>query len=244
MAGKKRPQGEWRLTPILPIVFYTGHGEWKAPLSLTALMDIPEILTRFVPTFDTLLLDVKATAPDELTQTGHALGWLLTVLQHEQSESPVMRQALLDALEGLRELQTHDAAQYTRAILYLFLLILHRRDAAEHQDLLRILTQENTQNQEIVNMAASIIEISEQRGLQQGIEQGMEQGIAQGIAQGEIRGKQEAILKLLHHRFQSVPDAFLMRVRALQSPVELDVLFEKSLTAESLEDLQESFRAD
>ena len=69
---KKRPRGEWRLTPILPIVFYTGHGEWKAPLSLTALMNIPEILTRFVPTFDTLLLDVKATAPDELTQTGHA----------------------------------------------------------------------------------------------------------------------------------------------------------------------------
>ena len=233
---KKRPRGEWRLTPILPIVFYTGHGEWKATLSLTALMNTPEILTRFVPTFDTLLLDVKATAPDELTQTGHALGWLLTVLQHEQSEAPIMRQALLDALEGLRDLQTHDAAQYTRAILYLFLLILHRRDAAEHQNLLRILTQENTQNQEIVNMAASIIEISEQRGLQQGIEQGIEQG--------EIRGKQEAILKLLHHRFQSVPDVVLMRVRALQSLVELDVLFEKSLTAESLEDLQESSRKE
>ena len=147
-----------------------------------------------------------------------------------------MRQALLDALEGLRDLQTHDAAQYTRAILYLFLLILHRRDAAEHQNLLRILTQENTQNQEIVNMAASIIEISEQRGLQQGIEQGIEQG--------EIRGKQEALLKLLHHRFQSVPDTVLMRVRTLQSLVELDVLFEKSLTAESLEDLQESSGAD
>ena len=120
------------------------------------------------------------------------------------------------------------------------LLILHRRDAAEHQNLLRILTQENTQNQEIVNMAASIIEISEQRGLQQGIKQGIEQG----IEQGEIRGKQEALLKLLHHRFQSVPDAVLTRVRALQSPVELDVLFEKSLTAESLEDLQESSRAE
>ena len=79
-------------------------------------------------------------------------------------------------------------------------------------------------------MAASIIEISEQRGLQQGIQQ--------GIKQGEIQGKQEALLKLLQHRFQSVPETVMARVRALRSPVELDVLFERSLTAESLEELQ------
>ena len=223
----QRPQGEWRLSPIVPIVFYTGKGEWKVPLSLGVLMDIPEVLTRFVPTFDTLLLDVKATTPDELTQTGHPLGWVLTVLQQEHSEDPeAMRQALLDALTGLSDLRTQAPDQYTRAILYIFLLILHRRPEAEQQDLFNILTQEHTQNMEIVDMAESIIEISEQRGLQQGIEQ------------GEIQGKQEALLKLLQHRFPSVPDAVITRVRALRNLVELDALFEKSLTAKSLEDIQ------
>ena len=82
-------------------------------------------------------------------------------------------------------------------------------------------------------MAASIIELSEQRGLQQGIKQGIEQG----IEQGEIQGKQEALLKLLQHRFQSVPEAVMTRIRALRSPVELDELFERSLTAESPEEL-------
>ena len=208
-------------------MFYTGKGEWKSPLSLIALMDLPEVLTRFIPTFDALFLDVKATAPGELTQTGHPLGWLLTVLQQEHAEDPAaMRQALLDALTGLRDLQTEAPDQYTRAVLYLFLLILHRRPEAEQQDLFGILTQNRTQNMEIVDMAASIIEISEQRGLQQ------------GIKQGEIQGKQDALLKLLQHRFQSVPEAVMVRVRALRSPVELDVLFEKSLTAESLEELQ------
>ena len=75
-------------------------------------------------------------------------------------------------------------------------------------------------------MAESIIEISEKRGLQQGIEQ------------GEIQGKQEALLKLLQHRFPGVPDAVITRVRALRNLVELDALFEKSLTAKSLEDIQ------
>ena len=191
---EKRPQREWRLPPIVPIVFYTGKGAWRVPLSLMTLLDIPEVLTRFVPTFDTLLLDVKATAPEELTRTGAPLGWLLTVLQHETSDTPVMRKVLLDALEGLQDLQRQDADQYRRAILYIFLLILHRRDADEHQEFLHILTEAHTQNQEIVNMAESIIELSEQRGHQLGIEQGIEQGAR--------RTSIESTLAILNTRFR------------------------------------------
>ena len=73
----KQPQAEWRVTPIIPIIFYTGSGAWRSPLSLTDLMDIPEILTRFVPTFDILSLDAKATARDELTQTGAPVGLVI-----------------------------------------------------------------------------------------------------------------------------------------------------------------------
>ena len=190
----KQPEAEWRVTPIIPIVFYTGSGEWKAPLSVTALMDIPEVLTRFVPAFDILSLDAKATAPDELTQTGHPLGWLLTVLQQERTEDPdVMRQTLLDALEGLRDLQTHDVEAHKRAILYIFLLILHRRPAAERQDLFRILIEENTQNTEIVEMAESIIEISEKRGHRQGRQEGIEEGTR--------RTSIESTLAILNRRF-------------------------------------------
>ena len=224
-----QPQTEWQLTPILPIVFYTGTGEWNVPVSLTAVMDIPEVLNRFVPTFDTLLLDVKATHPDALTQTGDPLGWLLAVLKHENSDPSVMRAALLEALRGLADLQANTPDQYTRAILYLFLFILHRRSAGEHQDLLDILTQAHTQNREIVDMAESIIELSEQRGLQQGIEQGIEQG--------ETRAKQAALLKFLQHQFQNVPEAIRIEISAIENTDVLDALFEKSLTAESLEDI-------
>ena len=51
----KQPQAEWRLTPILL------HGEQRVAGSALSdwPLDSPE--TRFIPTFDTLLLDVKAT---------------------------------------------------------------------------------------------------------------------------------------------------------------------------------------
>lgn len=250
---EKRPQSEWRVTPIIPIVFYTGSGEWKVPVSLTALMDIPEVLTRFVPTFDTLLLDVKATDPDALTQTGHPLGWVLTVLRQEHANDPAaMRQALLEALEGLRDFHTHDAEQYQRAILYIFLLILHRRPEAERQDLFSILTQEYTQNMEIVDMAESIIEISEQRGLQQGKREGrregrregIEQGRREGIEQGERRASIENIMMILTERFPEADvNALDPTLNAIEDLNRLKELNRNALTARSFHAFRDRLEA-
>ena len=38
---EKRPRRERQLTPIVPIVFYTGTGEWRTPIALTVLMGHP-----------------------------------------------------------------------------------------------------------------------------------------------------------------------------------------------------------
>ena len=113
---------------------------------------------------------------DELLEISrHQLGWLLTVLQHEDSEAPVMPQALVEALEGLADSRVDTPDQYIRAVLYIFLFLLHRRKGDEHQDLLHLLAEEQTHNREIIGMTESIIERIEQRGLQQGIEQGARQ---------------------------------------------------------------------
>ena len=78
-AGVKSSQQ--RLRPIVPIVFYTGDREWKTPVSLDAVMDVPEKMTPYVPSFKTHFLGIKHIAPDELTQTDHPFVWLMTVLQ-------------------------------------------------------------------------------------------------------------------------------------------------------------------
>ena len=146
---------------------------------------------------------------------------------------PAIRQALLDILKALADLRNDPSDQYNRAVMYLLLFILHRRDAEDHEDLLQILVEDHTDNREIVDMAESIIQISEKRAHQKG----KAEGHLEGIEQGEIRGKQEALLKLLRHRFPSVADEVITRVRSLQSLVELNTLFEKGLTAKRLEDI-------
>lgn len=99
------PKSKWRLRPILPIVFYSGDRPWHVPLSVTAIMDMPEVLRRFVPIFDTLFLNVKGTETAEFTKTGHPFGWLLTVLQHEQADKENIKEALTEAIAHLNTLE-------------------------------------------------------------------------------------------------------------------------------------------
>ena len=163
------PRSERRLHLILPIVFYTGEQRWNTPLTLAGIMDIPGELSRFVPTFDTLFLNVKETDEARLTKTGHPLGWLLTVLQKENADKEAMQRALARAMSHFNTLDTLEAEQRQQALIYLLLLILHRRPAEEHEELVTVIDR-HTDEMEVKTMAQSMAETLIEQGIEQGIE--------------------------------------------------------------------------
>lgn len=65
----------------------------------------------------------------------------------------------------------------------------------------------------------------------------LQQGIEQRIEQGETRTKREDILKLLQLRFRNVPDPFVEKIRRLDNRDQLEALFEKVATSDTLEEL-------
>ena len=65
----------------------------------------------------------------------------------------------------------------------------------------------------------------------------IEHGKAQGIEQGETRAKQEALLKLMRFRFDSVPESVTSQIAQIQSLSRLDSLFERVLTAQTLDEI-------
>ena len=209
------PKSQWRFRPILPIVFYTGEQRWSTPLTLNAVMDIPDVFSRFVPQFDTLFLSVKETDETNLTKSDHPLGWLLTVLQKEHANKEAISTALIEAMSHINTLDDAQSQQRCRAIFYLFLLILHRRPVEEHEELRTLFEQHIQQisdREEVEVMAQTMAE----HLIEQGIERGKAQGIEQGIKQGETRAKQEVILKMIRLRFDSVPESVtsqLTRIR-------------------------------
>ncbi|MBM3241904.1 DUF4351 domain-containing protein [Candidatus Poribacteria bacterium] len=74
-----------------------------------------------------------------------------------------------------------------------------------------------------------LIERGRQQGRQEGIQQGRQEGIQQGL--------QDAILRLLAHRFHSIPQELPQKIFALTDTQKLQTLFDASLEVKSLEEL-------
>ena len=229
-------KSKWRLRPILPIVFYSGDRSWNSPLTLGAMMDIPSVLSQFVPKFDTLFLSVKDTDVTDLTKTDHPFGWLLTVLQKEGASKDRIVDALVEAMSHLNTLDPEQSEQRRRAINYLLLLILHRRPTKEHQELIKLVDR-HIHEMEVETMAKSMADVLREQGIEQGKAEGKAEGIEQGIEQGKIRAKQEAVIKLLQFRFNDIPKMVTDQVTSIQDLSRLDLLFEEVWEADTLDEI-------
>ena len=65
----------------------------------------------------------------------------------------------------------------------------------------------------------------------------IEQGKKEGEKRGELRAKKEAVLKLLHIKFDRVPEVIINKITAIRSIPRLDTLFENIATATTYDEI-------
>ena len=188
-------------------------------------MDLPEALNRFIPRFEPLLLDVRRAADETLLKSDHPFGWLLMVLKQEVADTEVFVEVLERLGEHLRSRPEAERPLWKQVIYYLYLLIFYRRSIEEQPVLDRIVSENY-----------SFLELSEEEKqlMQSMAEHYLQQGIEQGIEQGETRTKREDILKLLQFRFRNVPEPLAKKIRTLDNRYQLEALFEKAATSQTL----------
>ena len=69
----------------------------------------------------------------------------------------------------------------------------------------------------------------------------VKQKVKQGKAEGKAEGKQDAVLKLLQLRFQHVPETLSREISNIHNHIQLDILLEQAITAQSLEEIDTHF---
>lgn len=173
--SENMPKRAWRFRPIIPVVFYTGSSEWQTLPSLETLMDVPQVLTRFIPRFETLFLGVKSESDASLLRGDNAFGWLMTVLKHEDvTDSSVFVSALERLGNHLGSLNEEDRVSWKQAIYYLYLLVFYKRSVEERGVLEEIMSD----HYKALNLSDQEVEVMQSMAehyLQQGIEQGARQ---------------------------------------------------------------------
>ncbi|MYB64498.1 Rpn family recombination-promoting nuclease/putative transposase [Candidatus Poribacteria bacterium] len=220
----KVPVSQQRLSPILPIVFYTGDRRWEIPVTLNAVMDVPELMTRFVPTFETLFLAVKDTDTDEFLEQNHPFGWLMSVTQQVSTDEKPIDDTLMEALTRLDTLSPEESLLHAHALIYLSHLVVSKRPQAEREHLIEHILIHN-RDTEVENIIMT------------GAEALVQQGKAEGLEQGRIDEKRTDVLKVVRHKFADFSDVVLNEISGIDDLVHLDELFDQILAAESFDDI-------
>jgi len=229
---EKVPETQWRFRPILPVLFYTGKASWKPPLTITALMDVPAPLERFIPRHDTLFFNLKTTDPEELVAEGHPFGWALRVIQKEDATKEEFSEALKEAVFNLDKLPEEERNQWAKLMWYLVLLIIHRRDEEERPEMISVLNEtvkDRNRREEVLKMGRTAAQAL--------IEEGKEIGIALGIEQGALRARQEDLLKFMQARFIHVPSTVEQKILAIQDMDKLSTLIEHIARADNINEI-------
>jgi flagellar biosynthesis/type III secretory pathway protein FliH len=65
----------------------------------------------------------------------------------------------------------------------------------------------------------------------------IQEGIQRGLQEGVLAGEKRALLRVLHTKFGELPQAVTERVNALSSTDEVETLFDRILTAQTLDEM-------
>jgi predicted transposase YdaD len=132
-----------RLPVVVPFVFYTGERNWNHSLAFVDMFAVPPGFARFVPSWETLFLDLRQTPSEQLTSFVNSIGWALRVLQAEKASYEEIERTLREAMAGLEGLDAELAGQWLRVAWYLLLLVTHRRSSEESPNLVELLQEQS-----------------------------------------------------------------------------------------------------
>ncbi len=217
----RTPAENRRLYPVIPIVFYTGRERWDEPIALMNLMDLPDPLRQFVPSWKTLFLNLQQTPPEMLTQFSSAVGWALRALQAERVPLPELERVLREAMAGIEGLSEERAGQWRRCAWFLIQLVYHRRSQSEAPGLMGLVREEAKHSK---------------------FHDAREEVIMQSYAEylneiGEIRGERRIILRQGTSLFGAPNADILAKLEEIQSLEILEELGLRVMKAKSWEEV-------
>jgi predicted transposase YdaD len=216
-----------RLSPIIPVVFYTGSREWAASRDFRRLVAGPPELDLFAPQFDIIYVGLPEVAPAALEAIG-PLGHALRAVQRIDAGHPEFKAILERAVRVVRPLL---GDEWRELVNFLYLLITHKRPEEEQKDLQEIVFEaagERSRQMELIEMGRTYAEALIEKGLEQGREEGLEKG--RSVCR-------TMILRQGRHRFGEPTAAQRARLEAITDLSQLEALSETVLEAASWDDL-------
>jgi hypothetical protein len=217
------------LSPVLPIVFYTGLRRWSAVGTLADLIERGDEFREVTPIVERpLFINLPELDAAKLERDGGFFGWILRLFQERRSRAKEFDELLervvahLDGMPAAERRRLGELLSYVRAMLY------HERSESEQGRLQQIMensVQDEATRQEVVKMWKTGADVL------------IERGRTEGRAEATIQTRRQTLVRLLRKRFGNVPSNIVSVVEASDDVDQLDNWLDRFATAQTLEDL-------
>ncbi len=199
------PKGALRLSPVLPLVLYTGAGPWENNRTLHDLLGEPAEFHGFVPQWGPLFWELGQQSAESLLESGDEWQQALAVLRAQGQSAPDFERVFVEAMRRLEALASRDHVRWCELMRIVLSWAQARRPVPEREALraagLAALSDANRQK-EVASMGQTIGEAI------------WEEGRLKGESTGELRASRRMLRQLLAARFSSVPEEVAQRIES------------------------------
>ncbi len=199
---------------------------YKVPVAPTVLYLVPgagglgqaryeeQLFGETILSFEYRVVCLPDLAADDYYQIENPLGPALSALMRPARVGPALQKAL--SLHRVLRSTQDEARRLLLAYVIETYLKLSPPDEAEYR---RVMEQHT------LSEVRTMVNIYEARGI--------EKGLAQGVAQG----KRALVLDMMRRRFGEVPEHVATQIEAISSEADIDAVWDRLFTANSIEDL-------
>lgn len=220
-----RPRAPLRLSPVLPLVLYTGATPWESNRTLGDLLGEPKVFHGFAPSWQPLFWNLADQTPEGLLNSGEEWLQMLAVLRVQGEEAATFARVFTEALHQLEGLHGRDHVRWYDLMRIVLTWAMWRRPTLERETLLA---------------AAQLAQadISRQREVQTMTQTIAEALYEEGIVKGQLLNARTILRRLLTKRFQTLPEAVIQRIDATSDLERLQACIEQVSEMRTLDELR------
>ena len=205
------------LHPIVPLILYHGQNAWTSSRTMLDIIEAPEKFKRFLPRFDTVLIDLSQYSDSQLR--GNALfNAVLLMLKYIASDE------LSDRLPGIMQLlvQIIDEPRGLECLKAVLVYLTNATDKISHEQLTATVVQAfKNVKKERESPMPTIAETLIQQGMEKGMEKGLRAGIRIALDLRFPEHGQQLLTQASNVHSTELLTAFLELCKTARSPEEL-----------------------
>lgn len=215
-----------QLSPVLPVVFYTGVRRWPEVGTLVDVIKRGEEFRTVTPIVENpLFLNLPELPPAQLERDGGFLGWVLRLLQRRRAGAREFRELLERVVAHLEPMGPAERQRWRDLLSYIGAMVYHERSESEHARLQEAIERsiENEElRQEVSKMRKTMADVLMEKG----------------ASQAAVQTRQQTLVRQLRKRFGDVPRDVVDTVQSTTDIDQLDEWLDRLVTVDTLEELE------